>query len=1009
MIERDDLDDDQLAHRLEQVHEELINNPDSAWQFGTSAADDPAAGAECLLRLIHLAKRDSTIQDASAQNTSWRAIGDTGTADGETSPPRMDVESALPAKIGRFDVLETIGEGGFGIVVRGYDPSLRRQVAIKIPRFASLISPDARSRFVTEAKSAAALSHPSIVTVYESGQFGPACYLAVELIEGPTLARWLQDHGQPLSPPCAAKLVSILADAVQHAHDRGVIHRDIKPANIFLADSSESVNEERLPQVAKLGDFGLAKLQDADHAQTRSNSMLGTPAYMAPEQTRNNTGEANSPAVDIWGLGVLLYELLTRKTPFGRDSLIETITAIQSEEPAHPSRWNRSVSRDLDAIVQKCLEKSPSARYSSAYELQRDLENYLASRPVRARRITSLERSWRWCRNNPAIATAGAMALVGLVFSLWQWRRAETNWRQAQENLQQVASQRARAERSLDRTEMAIDQMLNDVADALKPIPRLETLRNSLLQRALALQQDLVADRADDADSRFRAAQSWRRIGELYLILGEFQSAQSALQSAEDALVGPVLSESRESDRTLELARIALKRGQLLGESASNADAETEVRRAIELFQELPAADDAGSLLSEQLSARQLLAQILESENRITEAVAVLVDALAMTETAEDAGNADLKIHRGQMLNSLGILHNRMNLPDEAESYFVQSMDLLQQVVLERPERIDLEYNVAVTAINLGNRFSRQREHSRAMEYYDRAHRIFSGLAASFPDVVKYRELLVKAGSGLGLSQLRAVDSRTGATTLQQAIDDQRLLPESVRSTADSQRELAALQQNLGNCFLEEPQDLDAAEQAYEEARDISDALRVTMPDSAQYQRLYSAALGNLAAVKRNRHEMDAARDMYREALTEAERACALDPQDRAAQSNAAWQLNRLCEVLLVMNDIDGLLESVERFVQQGSDPNPRSLTAANALALCLKSDDSSGVSQVVEDGSKTESDDSPADASRFAGLTESDRRRIQISGEDYLKQAIESGIIREAEITGSALELLRQ
>ena len=183
----------------------------------------------------------------------------------------------MPSTIGRFQIHNTIGQGGFGIVVRGFDPDLNRDVAVKIPRLESLINSDARQRFVTESKAAAALSHPQIVTVYESGVVGPVCYLASELINGPTLAEWLRDRGEPISPRSAAELVSALADAMQHAHDRGIVHRDIKSANILLATNGQPVEEDQLARIARISDFGLAKFLDTDQSNTRTGSLIGTP------------------------------------------------------------------------------------------------------------------------------------------------------------------------------------------------------------------------------------------------------------------------------------------------------------------------------------------------------------------------------------------------------------------------------------------------------------------------------------------------------------------------------------------------------------------------------------------------------------------------------------------------------------------------------------------------------------------------------------------------------------
>jgi eukaryotic-like serine/threonine-protein kinase len=330
-----------------------------------------------------------------------------------SDPPSLQPVTGLTTEDG-YELLEQIGSGGMGVVYKARQAALNRFVAIKMVRAIDSSNREMLARFRSEAHVVATLHHPHIVQVYDYGQHEGLPYIAMELVEGGTLADRLQNA--PWTPHAAASLMITLADAVSYAHQRRVIHRDLKPANVLI-DANSS------PFTVKITDFGLAKLLAEDTSQhTRSYAFLGTPSYMAPEQAHGRAREIG-PAVDIYSLGAIFCELLTGRPPFRGETPVETLGMLLSTEPASVAHMYPLIPRDLATICDKCLERDPRRRYASAAELHDDLDRYLQGKPIHARPIGSLERGWRWCSRNPLLAVACgsvAMLLVGIaVVSTW--------------------------------------------------------------------------------------------------------------------------------------------------------------------------------------------------------------------------------------------------------------------------------------------------------------------------------------------------------------------------------------------------------------------------------------------------------------------------------------------------------------------------------------------------------------------------------------------------------------
>jgi serine/threonine-protein kinase len=626
-----------------------------------------------------------------------------GPAHGQETLPRWPAgPGAGPGAgdFGDYELLEEIARGGMGVVFKAREKSLNRVVALKMILAGRLASAEEVRRFRMEAEEASHLDHPNIVPIYHVGECQGHHYFTMKLIEEGSLTE--QHRGPKADLRKVARLVADVAGAVHYAHRHGILHRDLKPGNILI-------DRDGRPHVT---DFGLAKHLTGAAGQTQSGAILGTPGYMSPEQAAAR--KDLTTATDVYGLGAILYDLITGRPPFVGSGALDTLVKVLEEDLVPPRQLNARLDRDLETICMTCLTKDPRRRYASAEALARDVERYLAGEPIQARRAGRLERARKWVRRRPlAAALTAVLGVAALLLAGGGWLfsvRLQAAVRTAQE-AQAVAEQ---GEREADQKRRQLNDYLVYLNERLANLNVDQPIRLEFLHEGLALCEQFRGGRGDDPETRRQTALLYRCLGDLESERSDPRKATQAYDRARELLEGLDAEFPASGVYRNDLAVLYSKQANFLSASGEHAQALATLGRAIEVQDRL-AAEPSAPLSYHQRAAdfRLTLGTFLEEQSKAEEAEAAYRASLDRLEklTADRAATASTHQRLASAAGTLAWLLAERR-PEEAESLLQRALRALREARNGQPDSRELTQGLWGGYTDLAAFFKQRGQHA---------------------------------------------------------------------------------------------------------------------------------------------------------------------------------------------------------------------------------------------------------------------------------------------------------
>jgi eukaryotic-like serine/threonine-protein kinase len=702
------------------------------------------------------------------------------TAEGEV----VDNQAPKKRRIGEYQIVREIGRGGMGIVYEAHQESLNRQVALKVLPFAAVLDQRQVARFRNEAQAAAQLHHPNIVPVFAVGQEQGIYYYAMQYIAGQSLDQAISDLRLKEQPGVAnttkargaangstttlhngaesilahryspergeffrtvARLGREAAEALQHAHENGIIHRDIKPSNLMI-DSHGKL---------WITDFGLARIQTGNGV-TLTGDVIGTLRYMSPEQTSGSA--VVDGRTDIYSLGVTLYELLTQKLAHPSEDRKTLLRQILEDEPIAPRKLNPAMPQDLENIVLSAMAKARDDRYSSAQLLADDLERFLDGKPTLARRPTMIDRAGKWARRHRSLVAIAACAVVslslvsatGLVLLAREQRRTSAALSEAQQNL-------GRAQKHFDQAYSAVTQFGINSSDRLNEIPGTEDIRDDLLFRSLDYYRQFAKDAGDDPQLREQTALAHFKSAVASAKLELVDEAINEYKSCQAILIEVASNDPKRADVRVQLAISHNNLGLLYAKRAEPELAQQEYARAIAIHHELVAEDAKNP---------QFVVGLAESEANL----AMLLDQTGQSEAAEKALRAAINILRpmadssvgnDSVAHSLAVACNNLSFvmrsrdASAAENASKEAIAILERLESRADADVECQNDLALCFNNLAALKSQKGDWRAAIDSHWRAIELQEQMVRKSPLVVRYRSDLAVSLNNIGVAHCR--------------------------------------------------------------------------------------------------------------------------------------------------------------------------------------------------------------------------------------------------------------